>query len=137
MKISNRVKPTELAAQGARSQSSFRITPTNQRVNPTRRLQPGGAKNVKTNVIKGRIRNFSYLAPAAMSVQLVGDFTCWQAQPINLRKTPNGWWWTAVRLGPGTHYCRFLVDGQRRDDPECPLSARNPFGSQNAVRRVN
>jgi 1,4-alpha-glucan branching enzyme len=83
-----------------------------------------------------RIQNFSLHAPAARSVQLVGDFTNWLERPINLRKGSEGTWWKAVRLDMGTHYYRFLVDEQWRDDPECSLFVPNPFGSQNAVRQV-
>jgi 1,4-alpha-glucan branching enzyme len=87
--------------------------------------------------IEAKIQNFSCVAPAATSVQLVGDFTHWQQHPIKLRKRPNGVWWTAIRLEPGTHCYRFMVDGQWRDDPECPLFVPNPFGGHDAVRQVN
>lgn len=86
---------------------------------------------------KTQIQNFSYFAPAATSVQLVGCFTRWREQPIDLRKGANGMWWTAVRLERGTYYYRYLVDGQWSDDPECPLVVPNPFGCLNAVRQVN
>jgi 1,4-alpha-glucan branching enzyme len=81
-------------------------------------------------------QTFSITAPAAMSVQLVGDFTHWQQQPIAMKKGPDGVWKTTVELTPGTHHYRFLVDGQWRDDPECALHVPNEFGSQNAVRQV-
>lgn len=90
----------------------------------------------KKGVMRLRIQNFSYHAPTARNVQLVGDFTGWLERPINLRKTPEGTWWKAVRLEAGTHYYRFLVDGQWRDDLECSLFVPNPFGSLNAVRQV-
>ncbi len=81
-------------------------------------------------------QTFSFTAPAAMSVQLVGDFTHWQQRPINLRKGADGVWRTAVGLSAGTHRYRFLVDGQWRDDPECTVRVPNPFGGQDAVRKV-
>jgi 1,4-alpha-glucan branching enzyme len=89
------------------------------------------------NLVKVKTQKFFYSTPAATDVQLVGDFTNWQDRPIPLRQESNGVWQTTVRLEPGTHYYRFLVDGQWRDDPECPLQVPNPFGSQNAVRQVN
>ena len=79
---------------------------------------------------------FSFNAPDALSVQLVGDFTHWQKSPINLRKQSDGTWGTSVELAPGTYHYRFLVDGQWRDDPECTLRVANPFGSENSVRTV-
>ncbi len=81
-------------------------------------------------------QDFFYSAPEANSVQLVGDFTHWQREPINLVKGANGVWKTAVALAPGTYHYRFLVDGQWRDDPQCTLRIPNIFGSHNMVREV-
>lgn len=88
-------------------------------------------------VVKIKPQKFSYNTANARSVQLVGDFTNWQEHPIPLHKEAEGVWQAAVRLEPGTHYYRFLVDGQWRDDPECHLHVPNPFGTHNAVRQVN
>jgi 1,4-alpha-glucan branching enzyme len=60
----------------------------------------------------GRIQTFSFTAPTAISVQLVGDFTHWRQKPVNLQKGPEGIWHTTVELQPGPHRCRFLVDSQ-------------------------
>jgi 1,4-alpha-glucan branching enzyme len=81
-------------------------------------------------------QNFSFTAPTATSVQLLGDFTHWQERPINMRKDTNGIWRASVALEPGTHHYRFLVDGQWRDDPEAGMQVPNPFGSQDSVRQV-
>ncbi len=81
-------------------------------------------------------QTFSFNAPSATSVLLVGDFTHWQQQPISLRKDNRGVWRASVPLEPGTYHYRFLVDGEWRDDPECTLRVTNPFGSQNAVWQV-
>jgi 1,4-alpha-glucan branching enzyme len=89
--------------------------------------------SIKTNQTK---QNFSFHAPTAMSVQLVGDFTHWGENPINLRQGAGGIWRTALALSPGTHHYRFLVDGEWRDDPECTVRVPNPFGSENSVRVV-
>ena len=93
-------------------------------------------KNGSTETGNGRTQTFSFAAPEAMSVQLVGDFTHWRQQPINLRKGEDGIWRATVELEPGDHHYRFLVDGQWHDDPECSLHVANPFGSQDAVRKV-
>ena len=63
-------------------------------------------------------RTFSFHAPEAMSVLLVGEFTHWQENPISLKKQKNGTWKGTVSLPPGTYHYRFLVDGEWRDDPE-------------------
>jgi 1,4-alpha-glucan branching enzyme len=92
--------------------------------------------NAKTDTANRKKQTFSFAAPAAMSVQLVGDFSHWQEHPINMKKSPDGIWRTTVALAPGNHHYRFLVDGQWRDDPECTLRVPNPYGGQNAVRQV-
>ena len=89
-----------------------------------------------TNQVHGKPQSFSFTAPAALSVQLVGDFTHWQKSPIALQKRPDGIWRTSIQLQPGTHHYRFLVDGQWRDDPESSIRVSNPFGSQDSVRQV-
>lgn len=93
-------------------------------------------KNAGTGTSYGRTQTFSFAAPAAMSVQLVGDFTHWQQEPINMQKGADGIWRATVQLSPGAHHYRFLVDGQWRDDPECMVRVPNPYGSQDAVRQV-
>ena len=81
-------------------------------------------------------QTFAYYAPAALSVQLVGDFTHWQRSPVNLRKDADGVWRCSLKLEPGTHHYRFVVDSQWHDDPECTLRVPNPFGSENMIRQV-
>ncbi len=93
-------------------------------------------KSATTGKANGKTQTFHFKAPAAMSVQLVGDFTHWQHRPINLQKGPDGIWRTTVELTPGRHHYRFMVDGEWRDDPECTLQVPNPFGGRNAVRQV-
>ena len=60
-----------------------------------------------------RAQGFSFTAPGAGSVQLVGDFTEWQEHPIHLQKS-GGVWRAKVELEPGEHHYRFLVDGEWR-----------------------
>lgn len=91
----------------------------------------------KTKTMKTTItQQFSFTAPTAMSVQLVGDFTQWQEKPIQLQKAENGIWHASAELEPGTHHYRFMVDGQWQDDPECTVRVANPFGTENMVREV-
>lgn len=90
----------------------------------------------KNSTTENKDQVFSFNAPDAMSVQLVGDFTHWQKNPINLRKDDQGVWRTKVGLKPGTYHYRFLVDGVWRDDPECTLRVDNPYGSADAVRQI-
>lgn len=94
------------------------------------------AKSTKGIKASPARQTFAIRAPAAMSVQLVGDFTHWQQTPIPMHKEGGGVWQAALELPPGTYHYRFLVDGEWRDDPENTLRVPNPFGGQNAVRNV-
>jgi 1,4-alpha-glucan branching enzyme len=89
-----------------------------------------GAANSKRTV------TFSFTAPDALSVSVVGDFTHWGKHPVRLRKETGGIWRVTVPLEEGEHHYRFLVDGEWRDDPECAVRVPNPFGSQDAVVKV-
>ena len=83
-----------------------------------------------------RTETFHFTASDAMSVMLVGDFTHWESNPIPMRKAAGGVWTSTVSLKPGNHTYRFIVDGEWRDDPECPIHVPNPYGGEDMVRRV-
>ena len=83
-----------------------------------------------------RKENFAFFAPEAENVELVGDFTNWEESPITLKRSKDGTWKAAVPLDPGTHEYRFKVDGEWRNDPECPQRQTNPFGDENCIREV-
>lgn len=79
---------------------------------------------------------FSYQAPEAKEVLLVGDFTGWQQAPLPLKKHKGGLWKVTVALPPGRYEYRMLVDGQWLDDPQSTERCPNQFGSENCVRLV-
>jgi 1,4-alpha-glucan branching enzyme len=79
---------------------------------------------------------FTCEASEASAVSLAGNFTNWDQAPVSLKKSRNGLWKTTLSLAPGTYEYRLLVDGQWRDDPQCPTRVANPFGTQNCVRTV-
>lgn len=84
----------------------------------------------------GKTQTFSLNSPGAVNVQLVGDFTQWQQNPIALKKGGDGVWKANVELSPGVHHYRFMVDGQWCDDPDCASRSANPFGGENMTRQV-
>jgi len=79
---------------------------------------------------------FTYFAPSADAVQLVGDFTGWDQKPITLKKQKDGTWKGTVSLPRGAHEYRYVVDGQWSNDPLCQVRRTNPFGAENCVREV-
>jgi 1,4-alpha-glucan branching enzyme len=86
----------------------------------------------KPKIVKQKVV-FSYIAPDAKSVAVVGDFTGWQQAPVALKKDKDGVWKKTVSLTPGRHEYRLLVDGQWRDDPKCSERIPNQFGGENCV----
>ncbi len=76
---------------------------------------------------------FSFAAPNAESVMLAGDFTGWQQAPVAMKKGRAGVWKKTISLAPGRHEYRLLVDGEWRDDPQCPTRQPNQFGGENCV----
>jgi hypothetical protein len=73
----------------------------------------------------------------AKEVLLVGDFTDWQNRPIKLQRGVGGTWHTKVKLEPGRHLYRFLVDGQWHDDPNHAYRVANPFGTFDNVIEIS
>jgi len=76
---------------------------------------------------------FSYAAPQAQSVMVAGDFTGWQQAPVPLKKDKTGVWKKIITLPPGRYEYRLLVDGEWRNDPNCPHRHPNHFGGENCV----
>jgi 1,4-alpha-glucan branching enzyme len=79
---------------------------------------------------------FRLVAPEATRVQLVGDFTQWRGEPIEMTRGEDGVWVGSVGLKPGVYQYRFLVDGEWADDPECGARVPNPYGTENGTRQV-
>jgi len=80
---------------------------------------------------------FSFKAPQAQTVLLAGDFTGWQQAPVAMKKDKAGVWKKTMSLPPGRYEYRLLVDGEWRDDPQCPSRQPNQFGGENCVCVVN
>ena len=79
---------------------------------------------------------FTFLAPEAHGVFLVGEFNNWDGGANPMKKDKSGLWKTTLSLRPGRYEYRFLTDGNWVNDPSCSTCVPNPFGSQNCVRIV-
>ncbi len=86
----------------------------------------------KTKTAKQKV-TFSFSNPDAQSVLLAGDFTGWQQAPLAMKKDKKGVWKKTVSLPAGKYEYRLLVDGQWRDDEQCPHRTPNQFGGENCV----
>jgi len=87
------------------------------------------AKDVKKQV------TFSFEANAGQ-VMLAGDFTDWDADAKPMKNDGQGKWKKTVKLEPGRHEYKFLVDGQWVLDPKNQEICQNEFGAQNNVKVV-
>jgi chromosome partitioning protein len=77
---------------------------------------------------------FVTLYPRAAKVQIAGDFNNWQPEKAEMSKVgESGVWQAKLKLPPGKHQYRFVVDGQWQQDPYNEKSEINPFGGFNSV----
>jgi chromosome partitioning protein len=77
---------------------------------------------------------FVTLYPRAAKVQIAGDFNNWQPEKTEMSKVgESGVWQAKLKLPPGKHQYRFVVDGQWQQDPYNEKSEINPFGGFNSI----
>lgn len=85
-----------------------------------------------------RLVKIKFKAPSDYKeVKIAGDFTEWDKGAITMSKSGRSGEWTAsVRVTPGEHQYRFILDGNWYTDPSTERLA-TPFGNENSVLRVN
>ncbi len=76
---------------------------------------------------------FEIEAAGAHEVYLAGSFNDWNPKRHPLKRHRHGLWQVTVRLSPGRHEYRFVVDGIWASDPKAVETAQNPFGSENSI----
>lgn len=54
---------------------------------------------------------FRIFLPHAAQVELLGDFTNWRTDRIQMKRENPGWWTATVQIAPGEHQFSYLVDG--------------------------
>lgn len=69
--------------------------------------------------LDGSLYRFAFRGAAHQSIYLVGDFNDWSPYRHRLKENPDrpGFFTISLRIGPGKHYYRFLVDGIPVSDP--------------------
>ncbi len=92
-------------------------------------------RNVSKRAGRRRV-SFTYYAPRANEVLLLGDFNNWKAGASPMKKNGDGLWQKISYLHPGRYEYRFLVDGKWCCDPRILKRCRNCFGSENTVIEV-
>lgn len=78
---------------------------------------------------------FRFHAPAAGQVVLAGAFNGWDKNAAKMHKAADGVWSLTVRLAPGLHQYKFVVNGSDwHADPDNPAKlANDPFGNSVVV----
>ena len=83
--------------------------------------------------------HFVFVAPAARSVAVVGDFNDWNVNetPLQPVQKQQGVWSVSVPLPPGRYTYTFVVDGETWvADPSAPPALEDDFGTPKSVVTV-
>ena len=80
--------------------------------------------------------SFSFHAPQAKEVFLVGDFNQWDVKKHKMKKGNGGTWEKTVVIKPGTYEYKYIVDGNWQEDPDHSRSLLNSFGTYNNLLTV-
>lgn len=83
------------------------------------------------------LTEFTFFAPEANEIYVVGDFTDWDTAKCPMRKLKSGIWKKKMKLKPGRYEYRFVVDGSWQSDPENISREPNPYGSENSILIVS
>lgn len=80
---------------------------------------------------------FAAKAPGALSINVAGDFNDWSADAAPMQAlNDQGDFETTLKLDPGRHNYRLVVDGNWQTDPHNDNVETNPFGDMNSVVEV-
>jgi chromosome partitioning protein len=86
---------------------------------------------------KLKIQTFSFLAPEAKDVFIVGDFNNWKAdESSRFSRATDGVWEKRLALKPGVYRYKFIVDGEWHHDHNNAKTVRNNFGSLDSVLEI-
>lgn len=80
---------------------------------------------------------FSFYAPDAKEVHVVGDFNSWDiSNESRLLRREDGSWERRFYLMPGHYRYKFIVDGLYFEDPENPRKELNPYGNSYSIFEI-
>ncbi|MBC2733543.1 MAG: glycoside hydrolase [Desulfobacteraceae bacterium] len=80
---------------------------------------------------------FSFHAPEANIVSLVGSFNDWDPNRHPMQNKGHGLWKKAVTLPQGEYEYKFWIDGQWKEDPRNHRTSPNAYGTRNNIVSVN
>jgi chromosome partitioning protein len=79
---------------------------------------------------------FTIEAPAAVRVQLAGEFNGWTPEGSEMEAVGSVWQKT-LRLPPGRYRYRYVIDGEWQKDPQNAVVEANAYGGQDSVLVLN
>lgn len=85
---------------------------------------------------RAKLAQFSFYAPSAKKVCVVGTFNNWDIKALTAKKDSKGNWLAKASLKPGKYEYKFYVDGSWINDPRCASAVYNPFGTQNSIIEI-
>ncbi len=80
---------------------------------------------------------FTCLAPQAQAVFLAGEFNNWNTAATPMKKDSAGKWRITIRLPPGQHPYKYVVDGKWQADPANPDRVKDGFDGYNSLKTVH
>ena len=86
--------------------------------------------------VEGGIK-FVYYDPDAGTVFLAGTFNNWNATATPMKRDDKGYWSVVMKLSPGKHEYKFVVDGAWITDLENPNTKPDPYGGVNSVVEID
>jgi hypothetical protein len=79
---------------------------------------------------------FTFVAPSAKQVTLVGDFNDWDVSSTPMARSGSVWT-VVVPMAAGRHQYSYVVDGKSwSSDPNAPSAPDDGFGHTNSVKIV-
>lgn len=105
-----------------------RIMQTTQTITTKSRIIPPPVKTKQTT--------FKVKAIPGAEVFLAGSFNNWDPSKTRMKQNGDGSYAVKVRIPPGKHEYKFLVNGTWQVDPDCGQWVSNGFGSLNSVIEV-
>jgi 1,4-alpha-glucan branching enzyme len=80
---------------------------------------------------------FTFKSAPGREVFIAGTFNAWDPSKTKLTERDAGLYRVSIKLPPGRHEYKFVVDGCWQTDPENPSGLLNDFGDLNSVITVN
>ncbi len=110
------------------------VETTNRDGHPTAGQPPVAA--VSQLPVSDTFVKFTFVAPSAKHVTLVGDFNDWDVSKTPMAQA-GGTWTVVVPMPAGRHQYSFVVDGKSwSSDPSAPSAPDDGFGHTNSVKIV-